>query len=125
MPTDGGVFLRLKSAIDATLTGLPDRTNAAKALGDAYATFRCEAARVADDEGVTEEFGRLFPPPAPIARPSVNTFDPITAASDANDAFSLLARLSGWLNGFVQQVRLEGEAKAYAEARARQERRPN
>lgn len=123
MVTDPGVFLRLKSSIDATLAGMPDKTNAAKALADAYATFRSEVARVAEDNGVTAEFDRLFPAPTTLSHPSIRGgYDPFAAASHANEALSTLTRLSGWLDGFVQQVRLDTEANAYAETRLRQER---
>lgn len=123
MPSDVGLFLRLKSAIDATIAGIDEKSAAAKALADAYATFRSEAEDVARQQGVEAEFGRMFPPPVKVDRPSVRAggFDPFALASDANDALSLLARLSGWLDGFVQEMRLTAEAEAYAKARIQHE----
>lgn len=124
MPIDPGVFLRLKLSIDATLAGLEQRTLAAQALAEAYASFRSEAERVAEVEGVLDEFGRLFPLPTVARQPSVSAgFDPVAAASGSSESRSLLLRLSGWLGGFVEQTRLELEARAYAEARTGQERR--
>lgn len=121
--TDPGVFLRLKHAIDATIGGTEEKSTAAKALSDAYATFRGEAELVARDNDVEDEFQRLFPTARKVDRPSVSQhgFDPFSLASDANDALSLLRRLSGWLDGFAAKARLEAEADAYARARLQQE----
>jgi hypothetical protein len=120
--SDPGAFLRLKSAIDATIGGIDEKSVAAKAFADAYATFRAEAQRIAQDQGVAEEFSRMFPAPTVVARPTVQRgLDPFGLASDANDALSLLVRLSGWLDGFVQEVRLKMEAEAYATARLKHE----
>jgi len=47
----------------------------------------------------------------------------LAASCDASVAFSLLARLSGWLNGFLERIRLDAEAKGYADAREQHERR--
>lgn len=117
------MFLRLKSAIDATIAGIQEKSTAAKALSDAYATFRSEAEDVARQQGVEAEFGRMFPPPVKVDRPSVRGggLDPFALASDANDALSLLARLSGWLDGFAQEIRLTAETDAYAKARIQHE----
>lgn len=122
MSSDAGVFLRVRSAIDATIAGIDQGPTAAGALTDAYATFRAEAEQIANAKGVEEEFSRMFPRPTAVQRPSVRGgFDPIAAANDAKQALSLLVRLSGWLDGFVQETRLGFEAEAYAQARLRQE----
>lgn len=123
MAIDPGPFLRLKAAIDSTLSGGDDKSLAAKAFSDAYAVFRAEAARIADEEDVVEEFDRLFPAAPTVSTPSVarGGFDPFKAGSDVAEASSLLRRLAGWLDGFVQSARLEAEAAAYASERVRHE----
>lgn len=122
--TDVGTFLRLKSAVDSTLHRVESKTGAAKALTDAYLTFRSEAALIATAEGIDDEFERLFPGMERVTKPVARAgFDPIAAASAASEAQSLLTRLSGWLDGFVQKVRLEEDAAAYASERIRLENR--
>lgn len=122
MSGDVGVFLRLKASIDSTLQGVEEKSFGAKALADAYAIFRSEAERVAEQEHALDEFKRLFPPPPDVSAPSARAgFDPIAAASSSAEALSLLARLSGWLDGFVQSIRMQSEADAYARERVRHE----
>ena len=122
MPVDPGVFLRLKSAIDATVSGIGEPAVSVKALADAYTAFRAEAERLAHDNQLDDEFERLFPAPQETASPSTRAgVDPFALASQGNEALSLLNRLSGWLDGFVQTARVSAEAQAYAEARLRQE----
>lgn len=108
MSTGIGRFLRLKSAIDATVRDLGDRSMAAAALLDAYARFRPEARALARDAGTLDEFDRLFPEategPTFGGRLS-NGFDPIHASQSAKAARGLLVQLSGWLDGFVQEMR--------------------
>jgi hypothetical protein len=123
MVSDPGVFLRLKAAIDSTIAGIKDKSTAAKALADAYGTFRTEAERVAVAEGVEDEFNRIFPAATTGQLPKSSGWDvdPFALVGYANEALSLLLRLSGWLDGFVQANRLAVEAEAYARARLQQE----
>ena len=74
MRSDVGAFLRLTSAIDATLSRVGDKGFAAKPLRDAYMAFRTEASALAKAEDVLAEFDRLFPSvaeraPAKLGRP--------------------------------------------------------
>jgi hypothetical protein len=50
-------------------------------------------------------------------------FNSLAASCDASVAFSLslLARLSGWLDGFFERIRTDAEARAYAEVREQHE----
>lgn len=114
----------MKAAIDATLAGTEAKGTAAQALAERYAAFRSEAGRLAEERGEADELARLFPATAPSTSrgglgPRMNTL----AMEDAHAAHALLTGLSGWLNGHVEQVRLEAEARAYAEARDRHEGR--
>lgn len=107
MSSGAGRFLRLKSAIDATLESTGDSSLAASALAVAYRDFRVEAHQIAEDTETVDEFLRLFPQPLPLA-PTKRLgagFDPVTAGTSAHEARALLARLSGWLDGFVQELR--------------------
>jgi hypothetical protein len=47
---------------------------------------------------------------------------PIERAQQYHSAKTLLASLAGWLSGYVQQARMELEARAYAEERVKAER---
>jgi hypothetical protein len=47
--------------------------------------------------------------------------DVIRAAGEADEALSLLKRLSGWLGRFVQPIRLDAEPDVYAKAHIRDE----
>jgi hypothetical protein len=127
MTIDTGRFLRLKGMVDGVLasSSSDQRSLQAKALSDAYLSLRDEARELAEAEAVTAEFDRLFPnlPGAvPSSKISSAGFDPFEGASYANEAAAALAKLSGWLNGFVEQARLAMEAEAYAKARVNQER---
>jgi hypothetical protein len=122
MSGDPGIFLRLKASLDSTIQGVEEKSFAVKALTDAYAVFRSEAERVAEQEHALDEFKRLFPPPPEVSAPSARGgFDPIVAGGSSAEALSLLARLSGWLDGFVQSIRMQAEADAYARERVRHE----
>ncbi len=122
MAADPGTYLRLKAAIDATIDRIDEKSMAAKALSDAYAVFRGEALLVAKAESVQPEFDRLFPAPKSVSRPTTRGgYDPIAAASDANEGLALLARLSGWLDGFERQLKFDAVTSIYARARSNQD----
>lgn len=122
MASDAGAFLRLKAAIDATLVGTEVKSTAARGLAERYATFRSEAGRLAEERGEADELARLFPAAAPsTSTGGLGALDIQRSMEDAHAAHALLTGLSGWLNGHVEQVRLEAEARAYAEARDRHE----
>lgn len=96
MSGDPGIFLRLKASLDSTIQGVEEKSLAVKALTDAYAVFRSEAERVAEQEHALDEFKRLFPPAPEVSAPSARGgFDPIAAGGSSAEALSLLARLSG------------------------------
>jgi hypothetical protein len=124
MASDPGAFLRLKAAIDATLAGTEAKSTAARALAERYAAFRAGAARLADESGERDEFDGLFPPAAPsTSRSGGGPRVSQQAMEDAHAAYALLSGLSGWLNGHAEQVQLDAEARAYSEARQRNEGR--
>lgn len=69
MTIDQGKFLRLTSSIRATLDSLGVDGSAAKALSDAYTTYRAEAHLIANQQDVVEEFDRMFPHHSTLSAP--------------------------------------------------------
>lgn len=119
---DVGKFLRLQGAIESTIEGAKGKssTQAGLAIEDAYVRLRQEV-REAIPEEDREEFDRLFP--ASIDRVSRTLAQaPPRQVDRYGTAQTLLTTLSGWLGGYVQQARMQAEAKAYAEERVRAER---
>lgn len=121
MTADAATALRLKGMVDGVLhnSNADQRPLEAKSLADSYQSLRSEARALATDREIADEFDRLFPPMN--GTPPSATGQLFEAASFANEAAALLAKLSGWLDGLVQEARLEMEARAYAEARLQQE----
>ncbi len=110
---DVGKFLRLQGAIQSALEEASGKSStvAGRATEDAYDRLR-DAVRDTIPEEDLEEFDRLFP----------ESFVALTPLERFGFAQTLLASLSGWLGGYVQQARLDQEARAYAEARVKAER---
>jgi hypothetical protein len=83
---------------------------AANALADAYKTFRHQARLIIDD-ALIEEFEALFPETiTDVTKAAGNMsvrqgYDPIRAENAKSHAQGLLARLAGWLDGFVSDER--------------------
>jgi hypothetical protein len=120
---DIGKFLRLQGAITSTIEGSKgmNSTQAGSAVEDAYYRLRQEA-REAIPDGDREEFDRLFPDTVnPSQRAHMST-QPVSALERYGTAQSLLAGMSGWLDGYVREARLQVEAEAYAVERVKQER---
>jgi hypothetical protein len=118
--------LRLKTAIDSTLASIDNDAASGNALPDAYTAMRAETRSSIDDDNLGAEFDRLFPegPGARGAVPmSTGMRSGLERASRAAEARALLARLSGWLNGFVENTRMAHEAREYAAARLAMEQR--
>lgn len=120
MATDTASALRLKGMVDSVLrnSNADQRPMEAKSLADAFESFRAETRKFAEERGIAAEFDRLFPK---LTGSPPSTRQLFEAASFANEAAALLAKLSGWLDGLVQEARMALEAKAYAEARLQQE----
>jgi len=128
MAIEVGRFLRLKNMVDSVLaqSKQDSRSLEGKALADAYSALREEGRALAESVDEVAEFDRLFQPlrgEVPPSKISSAGFDPFAAASYANEAAAVLARLSSWLNGFVEEARMAMEAEAYAKARLEQEPR--
>ena len=112
-------FFRLKSSIDRTLELVDAEPGSVEGVLDAYVSFRTEAQMVARDNDLEDEFDRLFPSIGDATPPAVTNLHARKAAAMKYRA--LLARLSGWLEGSTQAVRLREESRAYAIERARLE----
>jgi hypothetical protein len=122
---DLGAVVRLKAVIDATLAAqLGDPSVSVVAWTDAATTYREEVRRIAKSADAEQEFGRLFDEWTPTAIIPAGTGDWFApqASGQTSEAVAHLAGLSGWLGGFVEEARLEEEARAYAANRSRQER---
>jgi len=109
-------FMRLKSSIDSTIERVPADAAAAPALASAYHAFREEVKYLAADLDLVAEYERLFPDQRDRRIPSVNSL--FEAARCSNEFLSLLARLSGWLDGQTRAIQMGEEAAAYAKSRS-------
>jgi hypothetical protein len=126
---DVGRFIRLRSTVKAASTSIPKGQEAAAgaAFADAYRGLRAQVFETLP-EPLRDEFTRLFPdsvPPQPSG--DVRGGGPLLAqAAQANAGRSLLEQMAGWLDGVVEsaehEMRLEAEARAYAEERVKAER---
>jgi len=115
-------FLRLQGAIRSVLDSVSEgqAAVAAEAMADSYRRLRHET-RDAIPEEDREEFDRLFPetPPAITSRAMGRLG---YEAAKFHAARALLGTMAGWLDGYVQHARMQMEAQAYAEKRAKEER---
>ena len=123
MGFDLGTYVRLRDAAMSVVEGVPEASSAESgpAMIQAYGLLRAEVREQAGWEHV-DEFDRLFPEWGDLGPPWCAGTTPASAV-DYHRARVLLLQLVGWLEGFVEQVQLETEARAYAEARLLNERR--
>lgn len=111
MALDIARFLRLQGAINAAVAAVPPdhAATAVTALVGSYATLRQEVRQVVAED-LHGEFDRLFPsmdvPPAPSVMRG-GGFDPLKSADVANLARTRLKTMGGWLDGFVQEARMQ------------------
>lgn len=124
MAIDVGKFLRLKGAIQGAMDAVPTGSAAfsGTSLVDAYLTLRKETAEAIPEE-LAEEFDRQFKP-SPFKAGSGMRSIGAGQAQTFNEARALLGKMAGWLDGIIQEARLEAEAAAYAAARLKEERKP-
>ncbi len=109
MAIDVGRFLRLQGAINAAVAAVPadHAATALTALVGSYASLREEVRQVID-ENLHGEFDRLFPAMDVPATANVRRgFDPIQSADMANQARTRMKTMGGWLDGFVQEAKLQ------------------
>src|SRR5262245_50293970 len=117
-------LLRIKGAIDNTLKTVQVGEMSGAALGNAYETYRVAVENALPADEMAAEFERLYQPIQPMQMPaSAAGFDPRKSAGKANEAAAGLAGISGWIAGSERALQAAAEAKAYAEARLRQEGR--
>ena len=104
MAIDVPTFLRLRSSIRATLERFDSGNAVAQgtAAPEAYVSLREEARRLVPEDEL-EEFERLFPVWTKGNITRVGTF----ALPLAEEAKALLARLQGWLEGFIEAAEWE------------------
>jgi hypothetical protein len=122
MGFDLGTYVRLRDAAMAVVEGVPEAScaDSGPAMIQAYGLLRAEIREQAGWEHV-DEFDRLFPEWGDLGPPRCAGAMP-GAAVDYHRARVLLLQLVGWLEGFIEHVQLETEARAYAEARLLKER---
>jgi len=120
--TDGidvGRFVRLvgaiRAAIDSADPGLA--AVAGNALAQTYSRLRAEARNLVPDDR-RDELDRVCPETLQATGGSRM----LLQAARFNAARSALSILAGWLQGFVDEARMAMEARAYAEARVKEER---
>lgn len=118
-------YMRLKGAVDSASDSIPEGqvAIAGKAYIDAYERLRKEIrSQIGDD--LLEEFDSLFPVETHPPAGGVYGDELIAAATQANEARSLLKTLGGWLKGLIDaellDVKMRAEADAYARARLEQ-----
>jgi hypothetical protein len=112
---DLATLMRLRSAIASSVDSVP--TGQASAGGQAmtYAYGRCrDEVRVVIDESLTAEFDRLFPP-APTTRVGLG----LPGAERFHRQRANLKRLQGWLDGQIEYLKFERQARLDAEAKAK------
>jgi hypothetical protein len=117
---DIGKFMRLRGAIQFAMDAV-DPGQAAMggdALARTYERLRGEV-REAVHKGYRDEFDRLFP--EQVHRGSGATPAQMSART-YNEARSLLGSMAGWLQGFIDEARMQNEVQAFAEARVKAER---
>ncbi len=120
MTIDVGAFLRLKSAIDSTLSTLKIDPTSAVALSKAYATFQSAGQTLAQDNELGDEFIMLFPPGS-VASGSSAAHNMVRELGRANEAAAGLAGISGWIEGIQQGIQAKANAEAYAQHRLQHE----
>jgi hypothetical protein len=87
-----------------------------------YVRLRASARDAVPDED-RDEFDALFP--EKVEAGSVPTFFDVLREQERATFYavrSLLETLAGWLEGYVQEARMEMEAAEYAKARVKEER---
>ncbi len=109
---DIGRYLRLQGAIRAAIDAVPDgqAALAGHAMMNAYRRFRSEARTVIAPENFSE-FDAMFPTGVIFER--ANPRDDLQdAAAEFNAARLQLSTTAGWLDGFVQEAKMQMEAEA-------------
>jgi hypothetical protein len=90
-------------------------------LVEGFTRYRDELLAVLDDvPELREELEQVCPPftaTAPRNRTDLFGFDAYTGRATA-----ALLQMKGWIDGLLREAQMELEAKAYAEARLKQER---
>jgi hypothetical protein len=116
---DVGKLMRLRGAIQGALNSIPtdQAPVAGRAMADRWRELREEARNVIPAEQL-DEFESLFPG-GPEGNPGLGLRG---QAAMFNEARGLLGSLAGWLEGFIEEARLQAEAEAYGRERAKQER---
>ena len=119
---DIGRYIRLQGAIRASIDAVPEGQApvAGMAMVNVYRRFRAEAKKVIPSDHA-EEFDAMFPDDVAIQRANPRD-DLLDSAARYTGARLLLATLAGWLDGFVQEAKMQIEADAYAQARVKEER---
>jgi hypothetical protein len=115
-------YLRLQGAIRAAIDAVPEgqAALAGHAMMNAYRRFRSEARANIPNEQFSE-FDAMFPTEVIFER--ANPRDDLQdAAAEFNAARLPLSTMAGWLDGFVQEAKMQMEANAYAKARVKEER---
>lgn len=112
---DLATLMRLRGAISSSVEGVPTGQSAAggQAMTEAYGRCRDEV-RAVIDESLTAEFDRLLPP-APTSRVSVG----LPGAERFHGQRANLQRLQGWLDGQIEFLKFERQARLDAEAKAK------
>ena len=111
---DLATLMRLRGAIASSVDSVPTGQSAAGGQAMTYAYGRCrEEVRRAIDESLTAEFDRLFPP-APTTRVGLG----LPGAERFHRQRANLQRLQGWLDGHIEYLKFERQARLDAEAKA-------
>jgi hypothetical protein len=130
MEIDVERFIRLRNTVRSAAASVP--MGQESAAGDVLATaFQRLRPEVLDTlpEALREEFTKLFPDDVLKQSGGGGGLGPGRLRADAvqaTEARSLLEQMAGWLDGVVEsaehQMRIEIEARAYAQERVRAER---
>lgn len=116
-------FLRLQGVVRAAAASASEDNAvvAADAMMHSYQRLRGEVQQGIPDED-RAEFDRMFP--ENVSEFAVARGVPTQQAGKFHAARGLLEQMAGWLDGYVRSVQMEAEAKEYAAARVKEERRP-
>lgn len=120
MNTPDGLY-QLRSSIRAAIEATPPGVSSRDALVDAYEAFHPLVRAIAVSAARTEQFDALCPelsfPSRQIRGGGPKPID----GKEAHTVASRLARLEGWLTGFVEEAEAEKRAEQYARDRLKLE----
>ena len=121
-----GRLLRLRESIQGTLDSANRREGerspfAGSALAEGHNRYRAEVFDLLKDyPDFVAEFERMCP--AFIEQPPPNFHALFEQDAFMIKATSALLQMSGWLSGLIQEAEMEMNARAYAEAKLKEDR---